>query len=286
MGIGIIRLSIKFVCLSSLFILTLNAHSQLRAQPLVAPAGVQSASVANAQAVPQDVHRPSRNFDTPIGMFDGQSDIGSAQVPGSAGYDAERKQYIIDSAGYNAGYTRDEFRYLWKKMSGDVALAADITFPDPRGHSDRKAVLVIRQNLEDDSREAIAAVYGTGVFELAQRPRKGVAIKDMKYRIWGLPHRSDVRSDRVTMVRRISIEKHGDAFLLFISLNGEPMHAFGPPLILHMDEPFYVGIGFSSNLPDRSDRAVFSNVVIENPARFARPGSAAVPTPLPTSAIR
>ena len=71
------------------------------------------------------------NFDTPIGMFEGQSDIGSALLPGSASYDAGTKQYTINSAGYNVWYMRDEFRFLWKKMSGDVSLAADISVSGP-----------------------------------------------------------------------------------------------------------------------------------------------------------
>ena len=136
-------------------------------------------------APPADFHRPSRNFDTPIGIFEGQSDIGSAVVPGSASYDASTKQYTINSAGYNVWYTRDEFRYLWKKMSGDVSLAADITYPDPNGYGDRKAVLVIRQDLDDDSKEAIAALHGVGMIHLAQRPEKDVRVKDMEYRIGG-----------------------------------------------------------------------------------------------------
>ena len=53
---------------------------------------------------------------------------------------------------------------------------------------------------------------------------------------------------------------------LFVSLEGEPMHQFGPPIILHLDAPFYVGIGFCSHLPDKSDTAVLSNVVLENSA--------------------
>ena len=80
-------------------------------------------------APPADFHRPSTNFDVPIGVFDGQSDIGSALVPGSASYDAATRQYTINSAGYNIWYTRDEFRFLWKRMSGDVSLAADINSP-------------------------------------------------------------------------------------------------------------------------------------------------------------
>jgi hypothetical protein len=64
--------------------------------------------------------------------------------------------------------------------------------------------------------------------------------------------------------RRIGIEKHGDSIALFISLQGEPMHQFGPPITLHFDGPFYVGIGFCSHLPDTTDTAVLSNVVLEN----------------------
>jgi hypothetical protein len=207
---------------------------------------------------PADFHRPSKNFDTPIGIFDGQSDIGSAVVPGSASYDAGAKQYTITSAGYNIWYSRDEFRYLWKKMSGDVSLAADATFPDANGYGDRKAVLVIRQNLEDDSKEAMIGEHGVGMIHLAQRPEKGAMIKDMQYRFGGMLAK--------VKAKRIGIEKRGDSIAIFISLEGEPLHQFGPPITLHFDAPFYVGIGFCSHLPDKTDTAVLSNVVLENAA--------------------
>jgi hypothetical protein len=44
------------------------------------------------------------------------------------------------------------------------------------------------------------------------------------------------------------------------------MHQFGPPIHLHLDGPFYAGIGFCSHLPDKSDTAVLSNVVLVNSA--------------------
>ncbi len=221
---------------------------------------------------PADFHRPSKNFDTPIGLFEGQSDIGSALVPGSASYDASTKHYTINSAGYNVWYTRDEFRYLWKRMSGDVSLAADITYPDPTGFGDRKAVLVIRQDLDDDSKEAIAAVHGLGMIHLAQRPEKGARVKDMEYRIGGRGRPGGASPDSLVGVvaKRIGIEKHGDSFALFVSLEGEPMHQFGPPISLHIDGPFYVGIGFCSHLPDKSDTTVLANVVLENSAGKVR----------------
>ena len=68
------------------------------------------------------------------------------------------------------------------------------------------------------------------------------------------------------MAKRIGLEKRGDSFALFVSLEGEPMHQFGPPVTLSIDGPFYVGIGFCSHLPDVVDTAVVSHVVLENAA--------------------
>ncbi|MEJ2194600.1 MAG: hypothetical protein P8X73_07035, partial [Ignavibacteriaceae bacterium] len=104
----------------------------------------------NQVSPPKDFHRPDRTIYEPIGIFEGQSDIGSALIEGSSSYNPITKVYTITSAGYNIWYVRDEFRYLWKKMSGDISLAANITFADSLGFGDRKAVLVIRQSLEDD----------------------------------------------------------------------------------------------------------------------------------------
>lgn len=252
----------------SVFLVPQIFLAQSTQKPAV-PDWAQPGSATHAQvAPPPDFHRPSKNFDTPIGIFEGQSDIGSAVVPGSASYDAATKQYTINSAGYNVWYTRDEFRYLWKKMSGDVSLAADISFPDPKGYGDRKAVLVIRQDLDDDSKEVVAALHGLGMIQLAQRSEKGVRVKDMEFRIGGRGRPGGASPDSLVgvMAKRIGIEKHGDDFALYVSLEGEPMHQFGPPIHLHIEGPFYVGIGFCSHLPDISDTAVLSNVVLEKAA--------------------
>jgi hypothetical protein len=273
-----VRMVRKCFCVVSLFVPMLCAaphllHAQASApSPTPVPAvpdWAQPGTATHDQVPPPaDFHRPSRNFDTLIGVFQGQSDIGAAVVSGSASYNASTNQYTITSAGYNIWYSRDEFRYLWKKMSGDVSLAADVTFPDPKGFSDRKAVLVIRQNLDDDSKEAMAGEHGTGMIHLAWRPTRGANFKDMEYRFAGigLPGVSDPTDLTDIMAKRIGIEKHGDAIVLFVSLQGEPMHQFGPPIHLHFDGPFYVGIGFCSHLPATLDTAVLSNVVLENSA--------------------
>jgi hypothetical protein len=275
LGAGFFSRLKRHVHLAAVVALSLvAAHAQApAASPPQVPDWAQPGSPAHTQvAPPADFHRPSTNFNAPIGIFEGQSDVGSAVAPGSASFDAAAGAYIIHSAGYNIWYTRDEFRFLWKKMSGDVSLAGSIAFPDPNGYGDRKAVLVIRQNLDDDAKEVVVALHGAGMMHLAQRREPDTRMTDMEYRIGGrgLPGGASPDSLVTVHAERIGIEKKGDAFSLWASMTGEPMHQFGAPIALHFDEPFYVGIGFVSHLPATVDTAVISNVVLENAAGRVR----------------
>lgn len=211
---------------------------------------------------PADFHRASKTVATPLGVFDGQTDVGGAVVEGSAGYDSGSGRYTINSAGYNIWYTRDEFRFLWKKMSGDVSLAASVAFPKSGGYGDRKAVLIIRQTLDDDSKEAMLGEHGVGMIHLAQRPERGANMKDLQYRFGG--------GLAKVLARRVGIEKRGDSISIWVSLEGEPMARLGPPITLRFDEPFYVGVGFCSHLPADVDTAVLSDIVLENAAGKVR----------------
>ena len=218
-------------------------------------------------APPADFRRPSKTTNTPIGIFDGQTDVGSAIIPGSASYDAGTKQYTIRSAGYNVWYQRDEFQYLWKKMSGDVSLAGTVSFPDANGYGDRKVVFIIRRDLDDDSIEVMTARHGAGLIHLAQRISKGGQIGEtFKLAAPRRPEGAPAGTPAPAAPWRIGIEKKGDVFSLYVSENGAPMHQLGQTLTFHMDEPFYAGIGFASHTPDKSDTAVVSGVVLENAA--------------------
>jgi hypothetical protein len=260
----------RHLFLTGIFLLCLAPYLAV-AQTVKVPDWALPGSPTHKQvAPPPGFHRPARTVMAPVGIFEGQSDVGSAVVKGSSKYDAATKKYTITSAGYNVWYNRDEFRYLWKKMSGDVSLAANISFPDPKGFGDRKILLIIRQSLNDDSKEAIVALHGGGMVHLAQRPGTNLHITDMEYSIGGrgsIPGNTS-SDDLVTdYPKRIGIEKHGDYFALFVSMDGEPMHQFGAPIHLHIDGPFYVGIGFCSHLPDKLDTGVLSNVLLVNSAR-------------------
>jgi hypothetical protein len=252
----------RFLCALLLCAASVASHGQAAAVPQVPDWALPGSPTHTQVPPPADFHRATTTVNTPIGIFDGQSDVGSALVPGSASYDAAKGEYTINSAGYNIWYSRDEFRFLWKKMSGDVSLAADASFPNPNGYGDRKVVLIIRQSLDDDAKEAMLGEHGTGMIHLAFRTEPSAMIKDLQYRFSGLLNG--------VHAKRIGIEKHGDEIAIYVSLQGEPMHQLGPPVTLHFDGPFYVGIGFCSHLAATVDTAVISDVTLEGAAGRVR----------------
>ena len=205
---------------------------------------------------PEGFHRPTVTIQQPLGIFDGQADVGGPLLPGSGSFNPQTGEYRLTSASYNIWYQRDEFRYAWKKMSGDAALSASITFPDRDGYYDRKAVLIFRQDLQDDSKTVMVALHGAGLIHLAQRPEKGAKIVEA-CRVYGRE-----RAPAAPLVR-LGIRKRGDTFELLVSLQGEPLHTVEGVAKLHLEEPFYVGIGFCSHLPVTSDTVVLSGVELE-----------------------
>src|SRR2546426_6123944 len=86
-----------------------------------------------------------------IGIFENQSDIGATRHAGAAVFDASRRVYTVAGGGENMWFTNDAFHFVWKKLSGDVTLAADIAFLGTGGNAHRKACLLIRQSLEAES---------------------------------------------------------------------------------------------------------------------------------------
>jgi hypothetical protein len=249
---------------SSLLVIAIAALPLVsRAQALDIPDWALPGSATHKQVPPPaGFHRETLTSDVPIGIFDGQSDVGGAVIPGSGLLEVASGKYTVNSAGYNVWYFRDEFRFLWKKVSGDVSLAATIAFPNPYGYGDRKVVFMVRQDLDDDSKEAMTALHGAGLIHLAGRPKKGADIREF-FRVQNKARPGGPQP-------RIGIEKHGDQFMLFVSLAGEPMHQEGNTMFIHFDEPFYVGVGFTSHQPGTLDSAVLSDVVLENSAGKVR----------------
>src|SRR3954465_13661064 len=259
------------IALLSLLLLSAPAFAQSLVPP-PAPPGVDvpdwalPGSASHKQVPPPlDFHRPSLPAGGAIGQFEAQTDIGGPLAPGSASYAAGT--YTINSAGYNIWYQRDEFHYLWKKLSGDFSLAGTVAWPNIDDFHDRKVALVIRDSLDDDSRQIMAAQHGNGVVHIAWRAEKTGPMTDIEYRSMRQPRMGTAEQGPQTFhPTRFGIEKKGDQFQLYISWQGEKLHPEGAPVTFKANGPFYVGVGFASHLPANVLTARVGDVVLENAA--------------------
>jgi hypothetical protein len=186
-----------------------------------------------------------------LGIFEGQSDVGSVTPAGTAVYDPATGVYTLTSAGTNLWATTDGFHFVWKKMSGDLSLSADIDFPVKTGdHSPhRKAILIFRQTLDADAVYADAALHGAGLTALQSRAAKGAETTGLEFII--------------ATPQRLRIIKRGDTITMFLSMAGEPLHPAGAAIKLHFDGTFYVGIGLCSHDPKVVETATFSKVELK-----------------------
>src|SRR6188768_1095923 len=85
------------------------------------------------------------------GIFESNGDVGATKLAGGVEYDSGRAAYTVTGGGANMWFTNDAFHFVWKKVSGDVTLAADVSFLGEGGDPHRKACLLVRQNLEPNS---------------------------------------------------------------------------------------------------------------------------------------
>ena len=104
-----------------------------------------------------------------IGIFEGNGDIGTSLKPGSVQYDSTKKTYTIAGGGENMWFSKDAFHFVWKKVSGNISLTANIQWIGTGGHPHRKACLVIRQSLDAGSAYADAALHSEGLTSLQYR---------------------------------------------------------------------------------------------------------------------
>src|ERR1017187_2464490 len=184
-----------------------------------------------------------------LGIFEGRQDVGVVLHAGSAQYDAAKRTYTISGSGENMWVGIDDFQFVWKKVSGDVVLTADIAFLGTGGNPHRKAVLMIRQTLDGNSAAVDVAVHGSGLTSLQFRNPAGADTHEVE--------------SNVSAPKTVRIEKRGDFIYAFISGKDGKLQPAGAATRLALTGPFYVGIGVCAHDKDVVEKAVFSNVSLE-----------------------
>src|SRR5262245_2110996 len=94
-----------------------------------------------------------------VGTFEDHGDIGKPSKVGSAEYQAGDSSYRVSGGGENMWFTNDAFHFVWKKVTGDFVLDANIAWEQSGGNAHKKACLIVRQSLTPDSAYVDVAVH-------------------------------------------------------------------------------------------------------------------------------
>ena len=184
-----------------------------------------------------------------LGIFSGQSDIGTVLHPGSGRFDVGKGAYTLSGNGANMWAQADDFHFVWTRVSGDVALTADIDFVGTTGNAHRKAALLLRQSLDTHSSYVDVARHGDGLTSLQFRDATGADTHEIETAARG-PH-------------RVRIEKRGQYAYVFVPDASGRMVPSGAAIHVDLAGSFYVGLGVCSHDPDVTETAVFTNVSVE-----------------------
>src|SRR6266542_2948629 len=183
-----------------------------------------------------------------FGLFEDHGDVGDVRKAGSLEYDPARETYLIAGGGENMWFTNDAFHFVWKRMSGDLTLAANVRWLGTNGNPHRKACLVIRQTLDADSPYADVAVHGDGLTSLQYRETKSGLTREIQA--------------SVSAPDRVRLEKRGDYVSMSVAYAGGPLRSAGGSFRIEVKPPFYIGLGVCAHDNNAIERAVFSNVEI------------------------
>jgi len=197
---------------------------------------------------------------TPVGVFDAQTDVGHLRHAGSASYDSRLQAYAITGSGQNMWGDHDDFHFVWKRLTGNFILSTRAHF-DGKGVEDhRKIGWTIRPSLGTNAAHVTAALHGDGLASLQFRRTAGATTEESKSAL-SLPNADAV----------IQLERRDGVYIMSVA-------RFGDTLVTHevagvsLPDTVYVGLFVCAHNDTVVERAEFSNVRITVP-----PAATAVP---------
>jgi TolB protein len=182
-----------------------------------------------------------------LGIFEGASDVGAPSHKGSVVYDAVRKEYRITGGGDNMWAARDDFFFVWRKVTGDVVITANLKIVTG-GAPHRKAGLIVRKDLEPGSVYADAVVHGSGLTGLQWREKPGKVTRTIHFPVDG--------------PTRLRLERRRNVITLYAGKEGGALTEMGGTELAPFS-PMYAGLGVCAHDDKAETMAVFSDVTVE-----------------------
>jgi len=187
----------------------------------------------------------------PVGIFDGQDDIGKVKTAGTGVYNSKMQQYHVSGSGTNIWAAHDEFHFVWKKMKGDFILRTNAAFIGKGVEEHRKIGWMVRSSLDTNSKHISAVVHGAGLTSLQFRRTTGGVTEEKKF--------------EMTSADVIQLERKGNTYTMSVARKGD---LFVSQEISDVDlgDDVYVGLFICAHNPAVTEKAVFNNVRIVVPA--------------------
>ena len=189
---------------------------------------------------------------TPIGPFDGHGDVGSPKIAGSATYNAVSQELALAAGGVNMWAQRDEFQFVWKRMTGDFILQARVQFLGQGTEPHRKAGWMVRPSHDADAPYVDGVVHGDGLTSLQFRRTKGAITAQTELAVKG----ADV----------LQLERKGSTYIFSAAKYGDPFTT-AEIADVSLGDDVLVGLALCSHNPDVMERATFRDVRIIRPAK-------------------
>jgi Tol biopolymer transport system component len=187
----------------------------------------------------------------PLGVFEQNTDVGPATLAGSTTFDASRERYTIAGAGSNMWDARDEFQFVWKRMTGDFLIRARMKFTGSGTNPHRKIGVIIRQNLEPGSPYVDIAVHGDGLTSMQIRRTAGAETTQIMA--------------PVAAANVVQLERNGNTYTMRATWDGEPFSSEKETEV-ELGNEVYVGLFACSHDAGEIETAEFDNVRVVVPA--------------------
>lgn len=154
----------------------------------------------------------------------------------------------MSAAGVNMWDVRDEFHFIWTRLSGDFLLHTRVEFLGPNHEPHRKAGCIVRAGFADNAPYVDGALHGDGLTSLQFRRTTGGISEQVVSSIRG----ADV----------VELERTGHTWTMRAAKNGDPL-VVSQLTDVDLSGDLYVGLFLCSHNVDVVEHAAFHDVRFE-----------------------
>lgn len=195
-----------------------------------------------------------------IGIFTNAADIGKPKNAGSSSFDTETQTYLLKGSGYNIWFNRDEFQYLYKKISGDFILTANFEFVGEKGNGHRKIGWMVRESADEAAASVNAVVHGDGLVVMQWRRLRGAYMRDPQ---------DEIFYPKKAVYQVVQLERKGKQMTMRVANPGEPLQEVGSQEMADLADSVLAGLYICSHDENVVEQAKVWNVRIDKPVANA-----------------